>query len=166
MDPMMMLVVGWTLVGGFVFTMVVTLLSLVGLVRFADRRQQQKLFAVLLVELVLGVGAKALGAVRFDAAEVAHVVSDAGRNAAIVDVVRVLTEPAPGAATVDREQVDAVAGLLRPVPGDTTAADIAALRAQIRALPAGELRPDAANSLQRAEVLRRAPRELRPLWNR
>lgn len=70
MDPLMQLVVGWTLVGGFVFTVVVTLLSLVGVVKFADPGQQRALFKVLVVELIVGVGGKAVGAWRFDAGAV------------------------------------------------------------------------------------------------
>lgn len=70
MDPLMQLVVGWTLVGGFVFTMAVTLLSMVGVVTFAERRQQRALFGVLVLELVVGVGGKAAGAWRFDAGAV------------------------------------------------------------------------------------------------
>ena len=71
MDPLMQLVVGWTLVGGFVFTVVVTLLSLVGVVKFADPRQQRALFGALVLELIVGVGGQAVGAWRFDARAVA-----------------------------------------------------------------------------------------------
>ena len=50
-------VIGWALVLGFVFTVAMTCLSLVGWVDFADKRQQQRLFVVLVVELVvIGVG--------------------------------------------------------------------------------------------------------------
>jgi hypothetical protein len=49
----MQLAIGYTLVGAFIFTVVVTLLSMIGLVRFADPKQQQKLFTVLIVELVV-----------------------------------------------------------------------------------------------------------------
>jgi peptidoglycan L-alanyl-D-glutamate endopeptidase CwlK len=52
------LIIGYTLVGAFLFTVVVTCLSLVGIIRFANSSQQRKLFTVLVVELV----AIALGA--------------------------------------------------------------------------------------------------------
>lgn len=43
-DPMMALVVGWTLVGAFAFTLLITCFSLVGWVKFVDPKQQRKLF--------------------------------------------------------------------------------------------------------------------------
>lgn len=67
MDPLMQLVVGWALVGGFVITLALTCASLVGWVEFVDPAQQKLLFKVLLVELVVGVGGKVTGAWRFDA---------------------------------------------------------------------------------------------------
>ena len=48
------LIVAWTLVGTFVFSVVITCLSLVGLLKFKDRAQQNKLFYVLIVQLVIG----------------------------------------------------------------------------------------------------------------
>ncbi|HEX3555116.1 MAG TPA: hypothetical protein VIA62_17980 [Thermoanaerobaculia bacterium] len=48
------LIIGYTLVGAFVFTVIVTCLSLVGVVRFASQNQQKRLFQVLIVELVVG----------------------------------------------------------------------------------------------------------------
>jgi hypothetical protein len=48
------LIIAYTLVGAFVFTAVVTCLSLVGLVKFSDPDQQKKLFYVLIVEVVTG----------------------------------------------------------------------------------------------------------------
>jgi hypothetical protein len=50
----MQLAIGYTLVGAFIFTVVVTLLSLVGWIKFADNSQQKKLFYSLIVELVIG----------------------------------------------------------------------------------------------------------------
>ncbi|MBX3479080.1 MAG: M15 family metallopeptidase [Caulobacter sp.] len=47
------LIIAYTLVGAFVFTVVATCGSLVGLIKFADNGQQKKLFAVLVVELVV-----------------------------------------------------------------------------------------------------------------
>jgi LAS superfamily LD-carboxypeptidase LdcB len=52
------LVIAYTLLGAFIFTVVITCLSLIGLVRFAVANQQSKLFATLIVEIVIiGVGA-------------------------------------------------------------------------------------------------------------
>jgi len=47
------LIVGYTLAGALVFTVIITCLSLVGWIKFADPAQQNKLFVVLIVELVV-----------------------------------------------------------------------------------------------------------------
>ena len=47
------LIIAYTLVGAFIFTVVITCLSLVGWIKFANQRQQSKLFGVLIVELVV-----------------------------------------------------------------------------------------------------------------
>jgi len=47
------LIIAYTLLGAFVFTVCIVCLSLIGWVRFADPSQQKKLFYVLIVELVL-----------------------------------------------------------------------------------------------------------------
>lgn len=61
------LTVGYTLAGALVFTVIATCLSLVGWVKFADQAQQNKLFAVLIVELVvISVGFFG-GLLKFDA---------------------------------------------------------------------------------------------------
>ncbi len=49
------LIIAYTLVGAFVFTVIVTLLSMVGWIKFADKAQQTKLFSILIVELIIGV---------------------------------------------------------------------------------------------------------------
>jgi hypothetical protein len=46
------LIIAYTLVGAFVFTVIITCASLIGWVRFADPAQQKKLFVALIVELV------------------------------------------------------------------------------------------------------------------
>jgi hypothetical protein len=51
---MIQLIIAYTLVGAFVFTVVITCLSLVGWIKFANKKQQQKLFAALIVQLVIG----------------------------------------------------------------------------------------------------------------
>jgi len=48
------LTIAYTLAGAFVFTVGITCLSLAGWLKFADKRQQQKLFSILIVELVVG----------------------------------------------------------------------------------------------------------------
>jgi chromosome segregation ATPase len=48
------LIIGYTLTGAFVFTVIITCLSLIGIVKFADPAQQRRLFGVLVVELVVG----------------------------------------------------------------------------------------------------------------
>ena len=48
------LIIAYTLAGAFVFTVVVTCLSLVGWIKFKDASQQRKLFVILIVELVTG----------------------------------------------------------------------------------------------------------------
>jgi hypothetical protein len=64
------LIVGYALAGALVFTVVVTCLSLVGWVKFADQAQQNKLFIVLIVELVvISVGFFG-GLLKFDAKSV------------------------------------------------------------------------------------------------
>jgi hypothetical protein len=47
------LIVAYTMTGALVFTVVITCFSLVGWIEFADRSQQNKLFGVLIVELVI-----------------------------------------------------------------------------------------------------------------
>lgn len=70
MSEAMKLVLGWMLVGAFGFTTVVTCLSLVGWIRFADKSQQRKLFYALIVQLVVGAGATLFDQTRFDPTEV------------------------------------------------------------------------------------------------
>ena len=47
-------VVAWTLVGAIIFTTIATCASLVGWIKFASRKQQNALFAILIVELMGG----------------------------------------------------------------------------------------------------------------
>lgn len=117
MDPMMQLVVGWTLVGGFVFTMIVTCLSLVGLVAFADKRQQGLLFKALVLQLVVGVGGKVAGAWRFDTREVGAELHAEGKvdGGAEVGAAWIASQPTPEAAQASRGAVlEAVEALRLP----------------------------------------------------
>lgn len=66
MDDVMKLVVGWTIVGAFLFTTVITCLSMVGVIRFADASQQRRLFALLILQIVVGVGAQVLDVADYD----------------------------------------------------------------------------------------------------
>jgi hypothetical protein len=47
------LTITYTLLGAFVFTVLITCGSLIGVVRFADSKQQKRLFTVLIVEIVI-----------------------------------------------------------------------------------------------------------------
>src|SRR4051794_22468299 len=64
------LIVGYTLAGAVVFTVIVTCLSLVGWIKFADASQQNKLFGVLIVELIVICVGFFGGLLRFDAKSV------------------------------------------------------------------------------------------------
>lgn len=48
------LVIAYTLVGAFIFTVVITCLSLVGVIELKDKKQQNKLFYIVIVEVVVG----------------------------------------------------------------------------------------------------------------
>ena len=52
-NELIRLIVAYTLAGAFVFTVIVTCLSLVGIVKFADAKQQKTLFRTLIVEVVV-----------------------------------------------------------------------------------------------------------------
>lgn len=51
---LLQLIIAYTLVGAFVFTVVVTCLSLIGVIRFADSKQQKQLFTALLLQMITG----------------------------------------------------------------------------------------------------------------
>jgi hypothetical protein len=46
------MILAYTLTGAGIFTVVITCASLVGWIKFADAKQQSKLFYVLIVELI------------------------------------------------------------------------------------------------------------------
>ena len=51
------LAIAYTLLGAFIFTVVITLLSLIGVVEFKSAKQQAALFGALILEIVaVGVG--------------------------------------------------------------------------------------------------------------
>ncbi|MDH4320234.1 MAG: hypothetical protein OEV73_01915 [Desulfobulbaceae bacterium] len=70
------LIVAYTLVGAFIFTVGVIWLSLVGWIKLADAEQRQKLFKLLLVELVVGCLAFFLNFLAFSPAAVVKQVGD------------------------------------------------------------------------------------------
>src|SRR6266481_8941828 len=73
------LTIAYTLAGAFVFTVVITCLSLVGWIKFADKKQQQKLFTCLVVQLVVvGVGFFT-GFLRFNVSKVANDLVEQGK---------------------------------------------------------------------------------------
>lgn len=58
---LMRLIIAWALVGAVIFTVLLVLLSLVGWVKFANKKQQNKLFHIIVVELAAGCVAQFLG---------------------------------------------------------------------------------------------------------
>ncbi|WP_308365093.1 MULTISPECIES: hypothetical protein [unclassified Microbulbifer] len=56
-QELIQIIIGYTCVGAFVFTVVITCLSLAGWVKLANSDQQKKLFTIIIVEIALvGVG--------------------------------------------------------------------------------------------------------------
>ena len=51
---LMKLIIGYTLVGVFVFTAISTCLAMVNIIKFADRSQYNTLFKALIIEVVIG----------------------------------------------------------------------------------------------------------------
>lgn len=83
---MMQLIIGYAFTGATVFLAVITLLSLVGWVKFADSSQQKKLFTILIVAIV-GISVSSFaGLMRFDAANVAKSIEDKGVDEGIAEV--------------------------------------------------------------------------------
>lgn len=122
MDPMMQLVIGWTLVGGFVFTVIATCLSMVGVVKFANPKQQGLLFKALVLQLLVGVGGKVSGAWRFDAGGVGAEVHAEGKLEGGAEVGEALLESqaSPEAVEASRAALIEAVGTLR-LPEDSAA---------------------------------------------
>jgi hypothetical protein len=157
MDEMMKLVVGWTIVGGFVFTVIVTCLSLVGWIKFADPRQQQKLFYVLIVEVVVGLGAKFLGGVTFDPKPVKQEYERQGSNTANEQAIAdYLDAGARGEIAVDKAQLERLSSRIRTKPGEPAAARHEQLRTTIQKLPEGRINPDAVKALSTSDAVKSA----------
>lgn len=73
------LIVAYTLTGAFVFTVVITCLSLVGWIKFADKKQQRKLFGCLIVELVVMCLGFFKGFLNFNVQQVAQDLVEQGK---------------------------------------------------------------------------------------
>jgi hypothetical protein len=165
MDSLMTLVVGWTLVGAFVFTVVITCLSLVGWMKFADKKQQSKLFQVLVVELVLGGAAKALGLANFNPVEVGSDLKRQGANAAITETLNTALAGTTDDKGLDRDTAQALVERIDAGGDSSVAAAKAELADRIRAMPPGRIAPAGAQSIRaspaldgvRADRFRRVP---------
>jgi hypothetical protein len=145
-------VVAWTIVGAFVFTVLITCLSLVGWVRFADRAQQQKLFQVLIVEVGGGVAAQVTGAAQFNPAAVSDDLKAQGANEAYAGTLDDLLAGAGDAEpTLSRETAEKLVERIdtkrhpRLAPED--------LRNSLRRLPSGPIAPAAAKELRKSRLI-------------
>lgn len=156
MNELMLLVIGWTIVGGFVVTMILTCLSLVGWVKFADKRQQSKLFSALIVEVVVGAGSWAAGGAKFDPEPVQKGLHQEGANMAIRDVVSASLEAGPNrAAMLDKSQLIWLVDRIQPSPKGEEGLQKEQLQTTIRALPEGKLHPETVKSLKNAAFLKK-----------
>jgi hypothetical protein len=143
-DDMMKLVIGWTIVGAFLFTTIITCLSLVGWVKFADAKQQKKLFGALILEVVVGAGAAVAGGVNLD-------VEGTRKNTqseALVDVARDILGDAKPSAPVDKERLGMIVNRIQFKPGSQREEQVNALRLEIQKLPTGPIAPDKAKTLR------------------
>jgi hypothetical protein len=151
----MKLVVGWTIVGAFVFTMVVTLLSLVGWVKFADKSQQKKLFATLIVGVVVAAGGGLVSGARLDPKPVAQALREEGASEALVSVANeMLGSPSAPAIHLDKAALSRVVEKIRVPPDSTLGPGIEELRLRVNALPDGLISPEAARELRELPTFR------------
>jgi hypothetical protein len=156
MDPTMSVAIGWTIVGGFVFTMIVTCLSMVGWVRFADRSQQKRLFTLLIVEVVVGAAAPALG-VRYDAIGAGEEQQAAGRevgerygsdSAFLLVADELLKSDDAQRPPPDKRTLQWLLDQVDPKDETVDAEKLAKLRADVAALPSGKIDPSKAKALR------------------
>ncbi|MCI0631228.1 MAG: hypothetical protein L0Y44_11315 [Phycisphaerales bacterium] len=143
MDPMMAFVVGWTLVCAFVFTVIVTCLSLVGWAKFTDPKQQRKLFQVLVVEIVVGVGAKLLDVASFSPSTTKAQVASVGANRALQG----LLAESLNQKSLTREQATFIIDRIEAPQGSKLADEKRQLQEEITRLPAGTITPEAATKI-------------------
>lgn len=156
MTDMMKLVIGWTIVGAFVFTTMITCLSLVGWLAFKVAAQQKKLFQALIVEVVVLAGASVLGGVRLDPRPVAKNLRADGANEALVDVTRQLLASDRADVAVDKEVLKSLVARIQPRAGTPEAEQVETLRVKVDALPAGTLNRADATTIGESEVLQPA----------
>jgi len=101
---LMRLVIGYTVVGAFVFTVVVTLLALMGWVKLPDRKQQKYLFYAVIGEIVVLCLGQFTGVLQFDPGPVHE---------------RINAEAKYQAAQYQAAQYQAALNILDQVPGGT-----------------------------------------------
>lgn len=155
MNELMQLAIGWTIVGGFVVTMALTCLSLVGWVKFADKRQQNKLFSALIVQVVVGAGSWAGGGAKFDPAPIRQELHREGANVAIREMVNSSLDTAANRASIlDKGQLAWLVDHIQGSPGSQDGIQREQLRETIRSLPEGKINQEAAKSLKNAAFLK------------
>ncbi|MCD4657095.1 MAG: hypothetical protein K8S87_06080 [Planctomycetes bacterium] len=116
------LIIAYTLVGAFVFTVIVTLLSMVGWIKFADKAQQTKLFSILIVELIIGVLGFFFNFLNYSPAGVHGQIQEEVRNESAMDTlssyVQVLTDSFKSQTPPDYSVLEAEIALLK-FPADS-----------------------------------------------
>ena len=167
MDDTMKLVAGWTIVVAFIFTTIVTCMSLVGWIKFTYKRQQHGLYGALILELVIGTVSSVTGSTTLDAQQVAN---DLRADGATTELLGIVDEGlATGANTApvwEREQLSMLIERLDVAPGTPEASQKAALHAQVAKLPSGRISVEAASAIRKSEVIasrRLAPRRMTTL---
>lgn len=154
MDEMMKLVIGWTIVVAFVFTTIVTCMSLVGWIKFASKKQQQGLYAALILELVVGGAGKLTGNMSYSPDETGEILRSEGATGLIeAELDAAGRAPAGSNAAIDRETLERLVGHINPVQGSKVAERKAGLLTEIRNLPAGRLSPEGIQRLRTAATL-------------
>lgn len=91
------LIIAYTFIGGLIFTMVITCLSLIGLVTFSNKSQQNKLFGLLIVEFSIVSIGSASNFLIFD--------PKTAQNAAIKDALQI-TRSSPVISDVKLNNVE------------------------------------------------------------
>jgi len=82
------LIIAWALTGSFLFTLIVTCLSLINVVKSIDRKLRNKFVSILIVEVaVIAVGSFS-DALRFDPAKASNIIKDEERGRIAVDILQ------------------------------------------------------------------------------
>jgi len=82
------LIIAWALTGTFLFTLIVTCLSLINVIKSIDKKLRNKLVRVLIVEVaVIAVGSFS-DALRFDPAKASNIIKDEEREQIAVDILQ------------------------------------------------------------------------------